>query len=84
MNSIYVTPNWCNCLAYLKSANSSQPSEKLAVGTTDRQITFYDLLKTPEYMKDPVSRIGDLRGSPMSMEALNLQTRKEALLVGDD
>lgn len=74
MNTINVTKNWCNCIAYLKSANPNYPSERLAVGTTDRSIAFYDLLKSNDYMVHPVSKIGDLRGSPMSMEAINLQT----------
>jgi WD40 repeat protein len=78
MNTINVTKNWINSIAFLRN------SDKLAVGTTDRQITFFDLQKTNEYMGIPCSRIANLKGCPMSMDSIMLNSKKEALLVGDD
>jgi hypothetical protein len=62
-------------ISYLKNY------ERLAAGSTDRSITFYDLNKSNETISNPVSRINDLKGIPLTMDYLE---SKNIYAVGDD
>lgn len=75
VTTINVSKNWVTSIAYLKHF------DKLAAGTTDRCLAFYDLNKPNETISTPVSKISDLKGIPLTMDYIDF---KDLLLVGDD
>ena len=75
LTNINVSKNWVTSIAYLNDC------ERLAAGTTERSINFYDLNKSNETISNPVSRISDFKGVPLTMDYIS---RKGILVVGDD
>ena len=75
LTNINVSKNWVTSIAYLNDC------ERIAAGTTERSINFYDLNKSNETISNPVSRISDFKGVPLTMDYIS---RKGILVVGDD
>lgn len=73
--SINISSNWVTSIAYLKD------NERLAAGTTDRCISFYDLNRSNDSISKPVSQISDLGGIPLTLDYLS---PKGLLISGDD
>lgn len=73
--NINVSSNWVTSISYLKDC------ERLAAGTTDRCISFYDLNRSNDSISKPVSQISDLKGVPLTLDYLSL---KGLLISGDD
>lgn len=69
-NNLTVTTNIQVCKNWITSLGLLRYYEKLAVGTSERSIVFYDMLKSNEIINTPVSRVNDLKGIPVSMDVL--------------
>ena len=75
LTNINVSKNWVTSIAYLNDC------ERIASGTTERSINFYDLNKSNETISNPVSRLSGFKGVPLTMDYIS---RKGILVVGDD
>lgn len=75
MGTITGTNSWSTTLAHIDRC------ERLAVGNTNRQVLFYDLMRSHDFISSPVSMVSDLKGVPTSMEYLR---DSNSLVTGDD
>ena len=74
VSTISVGNSWVTNLAYLSKYDI------IAAASSDRSISFFDLKKSNEIISNPVSKVGSLKGVPMTMDYLK---DYDMMVVGD-